>query len=248
MPAVISCHQGRQGKSPAAAAWPGLSDSTAAGILGSYSGDFKKGLLTLVINYVQGNTISGYDLHRGLRRNLNGSIEEKDSGFVLVLKEPGGSSYDGTFYVSMDRSAQKISGNWIPIDSTKIRSGALVLERFGKSSGPSGDSDGDGYGDFYYADWRGDLGTLTFAQNSTCKLEYEQDSTARGVNDQIITINGNYIRKNDTILIDWQNNKRLPAQHMRLIRQPRVEISEDSIIEENLRGKNNVQFVKFVAG
>jgi hypothetical protein len=243
VPAVISCHQGRQGKSPAAAAWPGLSDSTAAGILGSYSGDFKKGLLTIVINYAAGNIVSGFDLHRGMRRNLNGSIEERDSGYVLVLKEPGGSSNDGTFYVSMDRSARKLSGNWIPIDSTKIHSGALVLERSGSSGGqPSGEDN-----EFFFADWRGELGTLSFAENNTCTLEYQQDSTAKGVNDQLITINGNYIKKNDTILIDWQNNKRLPTRHMQLIREPRKEISADSVIEENLHGKN-VQFVKFIAG
>jgi hypothetical protein len=234
----ISCHQGQQGKS-SAAAWPGIPDSAAAGILGSYSGNFKQGLLTVVINYIEGNIVSGYDLHRGLRRNLNGSIEERDSGYLLVLKEPGGSAYDGTFYVSMDRSAQKISGNWIPIDSTRIRSGALVLER----SGGSGNDDDD----FYYADWKGDPGTLTFSRDNVCKLEYDPDSLSVSTNDQLITITGNFIRKNDTIQIDWQNNSRLPALHMRLIRWPRKEISEDSIIEEHLQGKN-VQFVKFVAG
>ncbi|HXB32454.1 MAG TPA: hypothetical protein VNV35_03495 [Puia sp.] len=233
-----SCHQGRQGK-PSAAAWPGISDSAAAALRGSYSGNFKKGLLTVVINYVAGNIVSGYDRHRGLRRNLNGSIEERDSDYVLVLKEPGGSPYDGTFYLSMDKSGQKITGNWIPIDSTRIHSGTLNLSR----SGQSGNDDDD----FYFADWRGDLGTLSFSTDNTCKLEYDQDSTAHDVNDQLITINGNFLKKSDTILIDWQNNKRMPSLHMRLIRQPRQEISEDSIIEENLRG-NGMKFVKFSAG
>jgi hypothetical protein len=235
----ISCHQGRQVK-PSAAAWPGISDSAAAGILGSYSGPFRKGLLILVVNYVSGNTVSGYDLNRGIRRNLNGTVEEKDGRFTLVLQEPGGSRYDGTFYLSIDSPAQRIGGNWVPADSSLIHSSALTLARLSQSGTP--------IDEFYDHDWNSELGTLTFEEGNTCNLEYYPERTDDNPNPQRIMINGNFIRNGDTILIDWQNNKLTPAPQMQLIYKKQARprpFGSDSVIFEILHG-NGVEFDKSV--
>ena len=236
LPLLFSCHQGKQGSTNS---WPGVTDSIASGMLGSYSGHFKSGLLTLVINYVSGNTVSGYDLHRGIRRNINGRIDEKDGGYALVLKEPGGNPFDGTFFLSMDKAAQKLDGRWVPTDSSRTHSGSLTLS---KSFDLKSDDE-----DYYYAEWDGDLGKLSFTQDNTCKLEYYPDSTSGDPNGQMITINGNYIKSVDTFQIDWQNNKHTPTLHMRLIRQHYIEVSSDSTIPENLHG-GGARFVKNIAG
>src|SRR5579872_3415897 len=160
---LSACHVGRQ-ETPANA-WPGIPDSLAANMQGSYSGQFKNGLLTLVINYVSGNTVSGYDLHKGLRRNVNGRIAERDGQYSLVLKEPGGSPFDGTFFLSLDKNAAKITGKWVPTDSSKVKPGSLSLKRAANSE--------DGEPDFAYnAAWTGKLGTLIFKQDGSCRLEY----------------------------------------------------------------------------
>ncbi len=235
--ALAACHQGPAGKT--AAAWPGIPNSVATTLSGTYSGNFKKGLLTLVINYVSGNTVSGYDLHRGIRRNLNGDIAGDSSRYSLVLKEPGGSANDGTFYLVMDKSGQKISGNWVPNDSTLVHSGSVNLSRIDRSSKE--------LDDFYYAEWNSSIGSLHFMVNSACKLEYYPDSSDQHPNVQLTTVNGNFIRKGDTVLIDWQNNQLTPSLHMRLIRHPEQQISEDLVVMENLQG-GGVKFVKIVAG
>jgi hypothetical protein len=212
-------------------------------MLGSWSGKFKSGLLTLVINYVSGNIVSGYDLHKGIHRNVNGQIEEKDGQYALVLKEPGGNPFDGVFYLTMDKTAKQITGTWVPVDSSKIHSGTLTLTR---GTEPENDTV-ERFNDLYYATWQGDLGAISFSKDNTCKLEYYPDSTATDPHPQLVTINGNYIRSSDTLLIDWQTNKRTPAQHMRLIMQPSRQINDSTYIDMNLHG-NGVKFTGLLAG
>src|SRR5271170_123945 len=96
---------------------------------GTWMGHYSKGLLTLAINYVSGDIVSGYDIHKGLRRNLNGSVEQKDGRLEFVLKEPGGNPYDGTFYLSLDTATDKMSGKWVPTDAAMAKAGPLDLER-----------------------------------------------------------------------------------------------------------------------
>lgn len=238
--ALFACNSGQQSK---ANGWPGIPDSLAAGTKGTYSGRFKGGLLTLVLNYVSGNTVSGYDLHKGIRRNINGQIEEEDGGYGLTLHEPGGNPFDGTFYLHMDKAAQKLSGNWVPTDSTRTHSGDLTLAR-----GREIINESDGVDKHVYnRTWGGDLGTLTFEENNTCKLEYYPDSTARDPHPQQVTVNGNYIENVDTILIDWQTNKRIPNLHMRLIWKHYKQLTDSTSVEEDLHG-NGLKFLNISAG
>jgi hypothetical protein len=241
-PLIFACNGGRHSDTDASSV---IADSTATALQGSYSGKFKSGLLTLVINYISGNTVSGYDLHKGVRRNVNGEIEKKAGQYALVLREPGGNPFDGIFYLTMDQEARTVNGRWVPVDSSRTHSAALTLTRGTKQD--AADSTG-GYVRTLYDDrWEGDLGTLYFTEDNTCKLEYYPDSNAAGATAQLVTVNGNYVQSADTVLIDWQNNKRTPTLHMRLTWQHRKEIDDSTRIPEDLHGKG-VKFLKNDAG
>lgn len=234
IPVLFSCHPGQQSKT--ADGWPGIADSTAAGMLGSYSGSFKNGLLTLVINYVSGNIVSGYDLHKGIRRNLNGRIEEKDGQYALVLKEPGGNPFDGAFYLTMDRSAQKIKGSWVPTDSSRTHSGTLSLVRADRSNN-------NGNWDYSSYKWQGDPGTITFNRDNSCQLEYylDSDSAATNPNALPLVVHGNYAENRDIFEIDWQDNNHTPTLHMymHLIKDSMTDL-HDSLIWKDAHGKDVV--------
>src|SRR5438874_1043535 len=62
---------------------------------GTYSGSFGDGFITINLNYVSGKNVSGYNLHKGTRRNINGFLQPADNGFKFILKEPGDNLYDG---------------------------------------------------------------------------------------------------------------------------------------------------------
>ena len=212
---LFSCHQ----RQPAASAnETGIPGRFAYGMTGTYAGHYSKGLITLVINYISGNIASGYDIHKGLRRNLNGQVELKGAQLSFVLKEPGGNPYDGTFFLSLDTATNTISGNWIPTDSTKAHAGPLTLKRADESSFT-------GYDGSYGGEWRGDLGLLLFHEKGVCTLEYYpigQD------NAQQIVVKGSYEIKSDSVRIDWQRNDHTPKLNMLLLYKKGIEYTDST--------------------
>jgi len=201
---------------------------------GTYSGLYSKGLITLAINYISGSTASGYNLHKGLRRNINGPVELKGGQLNFVLKEPGGNPYDGTFYLSLDTASLKITGKWIPVDSTKAHAGPLALSKK------------QGTEERGYDLWYSDLGHLFFSNDGTCRLEYYP--SADSSNSQMITVRGNYEGGEDSIRIDWQRNNRTPVLNMRLVKKPGVEGTDSTEGHAPQLQGNGVTFTKNMAG
>jgi hypothetical protein len=221
----FSCHLHAPGD---ALGGQGVSDSVAARIGGTYNGHFKQGLMTLVINYISDSIVSGYDVQKGLRRNVNGEVQQTGGTLNFILKEPGNRPLDGTFYLSMDAASRAITGKWVPQDSSKIHTGWLDLKKWDK----------DINGDYINGPWNGGLGTLNFNDdNGTCTLSYSD-----------VTIWGNYERKADTLFIEWEPNHHLPAQQMRLVKYPFVDpVGDGPSTPSSLRG-DGIKFEANMAG
>jgi len=191
---------------------PGVSDSLAARIRGTYNGHFKQGMMTLVLNYLSDSSVSGYDLQKEERRNVNGTVQQKGGQLEFTLKEPGNRPLDGTFYLSMDTASRVVTGKWVPQDSTKVHTGWLDLKRW----------DMDTSGEDITRSWNGDLGSFVLDANGACSVTYTDPGGS------MITIRGDYEQKRDTLFIDWQPNQHLPAQKMRLVKYPYIEGSGDN--------------------
>lgn len=231
-----ACHQHPQNTSSGKP--PGISDSLAAQVMGTYSGSFNKSMITLVINYISGKTVSGYDIHKGLRRNVNGEVAQEGNHLRFVLKEPGDNPYDGTFIFSLDTATLKIAGKWVPLDDTKVPARQLALARSAEESG------------HYANEWLGLSSrdsTLSFSDNGVCLLtfyERPQDSTS-----QMITVRGNYKKEADSIfIIEWQKSKYMEVPVMKLIESQGRE-GNDSVeyIPPTLQG-SGLKFRKNNAG
>jgi hypothetical protein len=231
---ALSCHSGQRGDP----AQQGVSDNMASTELGRYSGHFSKGLITLVINYISGNTASGYEVHKGLRRNLNGQVEQKGGSLVFVLKEPGGNPFDGTFFITLDSVTKKITGTWVPVDSVKAHThtGPVELARVEESK--QGDDD---YGD----EWESDIGYLNFYKDGTCTLEYYPSEAD---NAQEKTVRGSYEHKADIFFIEWQNNDHTPALKMKVVKMPALYDKDSSMLEPPYLQGNGIKFTKNTAG
>jgi len=177
--------------------------------MGTYSGSFNKGIITLVLNYISGKTVSGYDIHKGLRRNVNGEVSRDGGKLSFVLKEPGDNPYDGVFYFSLDTASLKINGKWVPMDSSKLSTKKLALSR------KKVDKSMEDYGYLWTSFGKGDT-SLEFHQDGSCDLSFYQlpeDSTS-----QLIDIQGSYIINKDTFRIEWQKNDYFPSTLMKLVR------------------------------
>jgi hypothetical protein len=228
----------QQPQSRAARGNAGISDDLAGHMLGVYAGHYSKGMIRLFINYISGNTASGYNFHKGLRRNINGQVEQKGGQLLFVLKEPGGNPYDGTFYLTLDTLSQKMTGKWIPTDSSRAHAGELNLSRVD-------DTGKDESEDLTTSDWEGDLGHLSFGGDGTVDLEYHPNDD---VSSQLMTVHGNYEHQGDTIRIEWQRNSRTPVLKMRLVRKPYVEGSDSVEFRLPRLEGSGVKFTKNAAG
>ena len=179
---------------------------------GTYTGSFDKGFLTLVINYVSGKNVSGYNLHKGLRRNVNGVMTEENGKFNFELKEPGDNPFDGTFSFTIDTTNFALTGTWKPFDESKTSAKQLALTKK-----PADTSD-------YISQlgsWIPNSGTyatdtiLQFDPQGTCEYNFYQkpgDSTS-----QMISVKGNFVANKDTIIIEWQKNEYTPEQKMTMV-------------------------------
>ncbi|HTI89522.1 MAG TPA: hypothetical protein VL727_02985 [Puia sp.] len=206
-----ACHQ--RPASATAAPLAGISDSLAEKSMGIYSGQFSKGLITVVINYISGRTVSGYDIHKGLRRNINGQVTQQGNQLNFVLKEPGNNPFDGIFSFALDTVKWKIKGKWTPIDSAKMAVRQLALSR--KTEAET---------EFAGAWVTGRDSTLTLSDDGTCSFElYERpaDSTS-----QLIRLRGNYVINGKECHIEWEKNDHFTS--MRLILE-RAKLGPDSM-------------------
>jgi len=211
-----------------------IRETEAAKYMGAYSGSFNKGIITLVLNYISGKTVSGYNVHKGLRRNINGEVTRDGGTLNFVLKEPGDNPYDGTFYFSLDTASLKLNGRWVPLDSSKISAKKLALTR--RKTDPT-----ESYEVLWHTIATGDS-SLLFKQDGTCEFtfyERPQDSTS-----QLITIRGNYISNKDTFKIEWQKNSSLPAPMMKMVRYHVRSESDPDMDAMYLRG-HGLEFAIF---
>jgi hypothetical protein len=164
---------------------------SSARYLGTYSGSFgNDGIITLVLNYVSGRTASGYNVHKGLRRNVNGEVTWEGGKLHFVLKEPGDNRFDGVFNFSMDTTNRKIEGEWVHSGGVTLTRVKLKLMRM-QWDESAGDND-----------WNHADTALDFHNNGTCKLEI----TPANDYAQKVVVRGNFDKKKDTFLIEWEKN------------------------------------------
>lgn len=101
---------------------------------GMYKGDFGGSDIRIVLNFVSEKHAVGYNIHRGLQRNISGKVsmgqgENKDK-ILMELNEPGDNPYDGTFFLTFNKTDFNCTGYW-KSKTKKISKKSFVLERMG---------------------------------------------------------------------------------------------------------------------
>jgi hypothetical protein len=82
-----------------------------ARIRSTYTGDFGGDPIYITINYCSGSKVAGYNTHKGLRRNISGTITNNGGNYTIVLSEPGDHEFDGVFTIKMDTSLATATGS-----------------------------------------------------------------------------------------------------------------------------------------
>lgn len=234
---VWACHS----RSRTATGGLTIADSVLRKIQVAYTGKFNKGLVSLVINYISGNTVSGYDVHSGQRRNLNGEVTQQGNLLSFVLKEPGGNPTDGRFEFVLNPDSMKLVGQWIPFDTTKAAAHKFTLVRgvvkhdYDETweGAMTADTlltfkpDGTCIYAFYKPDTTGGRAAAAQPVDSNAKAGDSASSTApENPTSQLISVRGNYTRDGLTYKLEWEKNPYIPA-HMTLVKQMQEMKSDD---------------------
>ncbi|NTS40913.1 hypothetical protein HRG84_08335 [Flavisolibacter sp. BT320] len=164
-------------------------------VKGTYSGDFKGSPISLVLNYVSHQHASGFNVHKGLMRNLSGRIAFSEGKLQLELSEPGSNQYDGIFSLLLDTATWQGSGTWKPFK--KGEEASFTFQRMAQKE--------DEYGQQFFDS---SVNYISLKPDGSCTYTYLTDSTQTG---QTLTIRGNYKKEGAGITIFWQKNAVFPS-------------------------------------
>jgi hypothetical protein len=165
-------------------------------IRGTYTGDFKGSPIALTFRYISANNISGYNTHKGLKRNISGSIVSSGNKLHVQVSEPGTNQYDGHFDLWIDTTTWSGKGVWKPKEK-----GDDVSFTFKKEV-----TDDGVYNELYSMFTDSASNIMQIKSNGTCVYSYLIDST-----NQQQTVQGNFkLRKDSTLEVFWQKNTVFP--------------------------------------
>lgn len=187
---------------PACKTVPRPADARRA--LGSYEGSMGKGILAITINYINGTIVSGFDVHRGTRRNLNGTLRQDGATLSFDLREPGDRKGDGKYSFTVDTAQWNLKGTFKPLHDGSEGAMDFSLHRLDSAE----ETD-------YVATWYvSDDSLLVLKPAGYCEFQYyihSADSTS-----QLNTVRGSYSVSGNTYRIEWEKNTATPALRMTL--------------------------------
>lgn len=99
----------------------------AAAMKGTFVGEFGTKKITICIDRVIGETVTGYSIVGGNERAFSGSFKPSKEGFHIIAREPGDRPDDGIFKMIYSKETKDLAGVWTANDEKKIAERVFVL-------------------------------------------------------------------------------------------------------------------------
>lgn len=179
---------------------------------GLYFGDFAGSAIRIKINYASNKQVVGYNVHKGLLRNIAGNVEEKIDSVILHMDEPGDGPYDGTFRIAVNRENLKMNGNWVPFNKDlSSKSFKLKRSEFSYSDDDEVVITNDNF--FNYYDYCTDtIGDFHFDADGMVRYQYYPTEDYEQRKEQMQEIKGSWMVKDKILIINWQPNPVFPTR------------------------------------
>lgn len=187
---------------------------------GVYTGNFGDGFIKVVLTYVNDKKAIGYNINKGLQRNITGGVTQTDNAFELTLNEPGDNEYDGVFVLNISKKDGSVDGSWTANDP-KIPSKKFRLKKQAdkketntkevKSFYDGGELTQENFAElFSYASLEG--GNVEFGENGIVRYTYYPEGQE---NEQQELIKGSWTFTDQiTLVIEWSKNTRFKLRKM----------------------------------
>ncbi len=169
-------------------------------VLGTYRADFGGSPIYITINYTNGLQVAGFNVHKGLRRNLKGELKEKGEDWELQLKEPGDHEFDGAFTLVFDHDFTKAKGTWEPQNTKSLSKKSLALEKIGQQERTIADG-------IVYEIYAGDKCDISFEGDGSCEFNFYRMLPDSTFESQMTTARGTWKQQGEKVFVTWQNDQ-----------------------------------------
>jgi hypothetical protein len=179
---------------------------------GMYIGDFGGSDIRIVINFISENHAVGYNVHKGLHRNISGKVFNNLNEVEIELNEPGDHEYDGVFYLKFNKEDLTCSGTW-KSNSSKISKKKFTLEKV-TTTETTYDLENLKLADItkenfptIFAYCSDSVGDLFISNDGLCKYEFYPKVDTNERVEQLASIKGSWtLTKEKDVIINWQKN------------------------------------------
>lgn len=178
---------------------------------GMYIGDFAGSDIRIILNYVSSKNAVGYNIHKGLQRNINGKVSRSGDSVTIVLEEPGDNEYDGKFTLLFIGNDLHPSGQWESF-SGKISKKKLKLDKFVVKEARNEKDINTGNFHNYFNYLGDELGHYEFREDGLCLYIYYPNQDDENHLDQLVEIQGTWSLNGQDVTVDWQPNARFPER------------------------------------
>lgn len=185
-------------------------------LIGVYVGDFGGNDIRIVLTHIGKSHVVGYNVFKGLRRNISGTYKNLGDTIQLIVSEPGDNQYDGIFQLEIYPEDFKGKGIWA------ANSGKLATKSFNfeKQAPFENVEDLNELNNTNFAgmfNWVEDsIGTIRFNDDGSCVYEYYPSIDEKNRVEQKEEINGSWTYKKKVVTIAWQTNPIFPSRKLEL--------------------------------
>lgn len=176
---------------------------------GMYIGDFAGSDIRINITYISSKNVVGYNIHKGLLRNISGKVEQSMDSVLLKMEEPGDNKFDGTFQLFVNRENLAINGIWVPFDK-KLTPKTFTLKKVVPLEFDQNAPITNGNFTHYYNYVSDSIGEFEFAEDGFVVYSYYPNTASTGKKEQLETVKGTWSVKGKNVIVNWQPNTAFP--------------------------------------
>jgi len=182
---------------------------------GMYIGGFGGSDIRIILNYISKKNVIGYNIHKGLQRNITGKVSRSGDSVQLVLAEPGDNEFDGVFTINFIGIDDQPYGSW-ESNSGEIPKQEFKLKKIIQSTDRDEVTVANFADIFYYV--RDSIGEYSFNDDGLVILEYykDQDNDEDRAMAQMQQLKGSWSLKGEHVTINWEPNDIFPNNILEL--------------------------------
>ncbi len=195
---------------------------------GMYVGNFGGSDIRIILNYVSKTNVVGYNIHKGLQRNLSGKVKRSGDSVTVFMAEPGDHEFDGVFELLFVGENAEPQGTWKSnsgiISPKEFKLKRVKTKRFSDKDWNENEKISIENLHLFFGDAYDTLGEYAFQHDGLVIFSYypggywgndEEEDEATRSKKQMKQIQGTWSMKGNYVNIAWEANKILPRGDMR---------------------------------